>query len=358
MEGLSNFIPLDPIGVTGLFLVGFVGGLVSGFIGSGGAFVLTPAMMSMGVPGIVAVASNMCHKFPKALVGAMKRYKYGQVDVKLGLIMGASAEAGVLIGAEFQQHIKTTFGDAGSNLYVSVAFVIVLAIVGTFVMRDAWRQHRQGTHDDTADNALIRWVRSLHIPGTMVYFPSIKCRVSFLVTIPMGFATGLLAATIAVGGFIGVPSMMYMLGVPGLMASATELVIAFVMGLGGTIKFAWSGFVDIRLAMIILAGSLFGIQLGAIGTTYVKPYLIKVVMGVIMLMVLVSRAFVVPVYMSQLNMLAPMSDTTMALLKNVSLGIMIAALLVGAGIITRALVAGIREHRQSTQFAGVAMAEE
>ncbi len=66
----TNFIPLNALDVTYLLVVGFIGGLVSGFIGSGGAFVLTPAMMSMGVPGIVAVASNICHKFPKALVGA------------------------------------------------------------------------------------------------------------------------------------------------------------------------------------------------------------------------------------------------------------------------------------------------
>jgi uncharacterized membrane protein YfcA len=199
-----------------------------------GAFVLTPAMMSMGVPGIVAVASNMCHKFPKALVGAIKRARYGQVDVKLGLFMGASAEAGVLYGAHLQQSIKAAFGEAGSNLYVSAAFVPVLAIVG---------------------------------------------------------------------GFVGVPSMMYVLGAPSMMASATELVIAFVMGLGGTIKFAWDGFVDIRLAMIILAGSLFGVQLGAIGTTYVKPFMIKIVMATIMLTVLFSRAFVIPVYLSELELI-------------------------------------------------------
>ncbi|GAF72511.1 unnamed protein product, partial [marine sediment metagenome] len=79
--------------------------MVSGFIGSGGAFVLTPAMMSLGVPGMVAVASNMCHKFPKALVGAYKRFKYGQVDLKLGLIMAASATAGVQVGITVQQFI-------------------------------------------------------------------------------------------------------------------------------------------------------------------------------------------------------------------------------------------------------------
>ena len=138
-DALANFINLDAITILYLFGVGFVGGLVSGFIGSGGAFVLTPGMMSLGVPGLVAVASNMCHKFPKALVGAIKRAKYGQVDVKLGLVLGVSAEAGVLYGANIQEKIKQAFGDAGSNLYVSVAFVVILATVGGFVLRDAWK---------------------------------------------------------------------------------------------------------------------------------------------------------------------------------------------------------------------------
>jgi len=73
---VSQFVDLQLWQVIYLVFVGFVGGLVSGFIGSGGAFVLTPSMMSMGVPGIIAVASNMCHKFPKALVGAIKRAKF------------------------------------------------------------------------------------------------------------------------------------------------------------------------------------------------------------------------------------------------------------------------------------------
>src|SRR6266540_1586617 len=105
-----NFIDLTTANVLSLFVIGFIGGLVSGFIGSGGAFVLTPAMMSMGVGGVVAVASNMCHKFPKALIGSIKRAKYGQVDVKLGIVLGISAEAGVIYGAHIQESIKKAFG--------------------------------------------------------------------------------------------------------------------------------------------------------------------------------------------------------------------------------------------------------
>ncbi len=353
----GHFVHLTSLEILYLFVVGFIGGLVSGFIGSGGAFVLTPAMMSMGVPGVVAVASNICHKFPKALVGAIKRAKYGQVDVKLGLVMGVSAEAGVIYGAHLMESVRHAFGHAGSNLYVSVAFVVVLGVVGGYVLRDAWKVYKSGQIDAAEKtSALARRVQSIHIPYTMMYFPSLKARVSVLFTIPLGFATGMLAATIAVGGFIGVPGMHYVLGAPSLMASATELVVAFVMGVGGTMKYAWSGLVDIRLAMIILAGSLFGIQLGAIGTTYVKPHMIKVVMGVIMVMVVLSRALVVPVYLGELELIAALEGSTAAILKNASFTIMMLALAAGAFIVLSALIKGIRAFRREEALAGVSAA--
>ena len=355
--GEISFLDLSLGNVLFLFIVGFIGGLVSGFIGSGGAFVLTPAMMSMGVPAIMAVASNMCHKFPKALVGAMKRAKFGQVDVKLGIVMGISAEAGVLYGATIQKSIKDSFGDVGSNLYVSIVFVIVLAVVGGYVLRDAINLYRSGAHDEKTTK-LAKWVQSVKIPGTMMYFPSIKTEISVLFTIPLGFATGMLAATIAVGGFIGVPAMMYILGVPGLMASATELVIAFVMGMGGTIKYALDGLVDVRLAMIILAGSLFGVQLGAIGTTYVKPYMVKVVMGVIMMLVLLSRGLMVPVYLAKLEYIDPISEGTEAILRNVSFVMLIAALAVGALIILYSLISGYRAHQKQHEMMEAAEAAD
>ena len=145
-----KFIDLTWMNVGFLFVVGFIGGLVSGFIGSGGAFVLTPAMMSLGVPAAVAVASNMCHKFPKAMVGAYKRYKYGQVDIKLGLVMAASATVGVQAGIKIQEYILSKWGEAGSNLYVSLSFVTVLIIVGGYVFYDAWKISKSGLPDQVS----------------------------------------------------------------------------------------------------------------------------------------------------------------------------------------------------------------
>jgi len=353
-----NFIDLTWTSTLILFLVGFVGGMVSGFIGSGGAFVLTPAMMSMGVPGVVAVASNMAHKFPKALVGAHKRHKYGQVDIKLGIVMGIFAEAGVLFGKHVMVDIREAFGAAGTNLYVSAVFVVVLGIVGGFVLRDALRE-RRGEAAKTSQTKeltpLVRWVRSIEIPGTMLYFKSMDARVSFLILAPLGFATGLLAATIAVGGFIGVPAMMYILGLPALTASATELVIAFVMGLGGSLFYALDGFVDIRLSMIILAGSLFGIQIGAIGTTYVKDYVVKFVMAAIMLLVLVSRFFYIPGYLSELGAIETLEPGTRGWLDGIGEGALVFALLFGALMILQALYKGMQEHRLAVAAAAPAL---
>ncbi len=342
LEGLQ-FIELTWLTAAFLFIVGFVGGLVSGFIGSGGAFVLTPGMMSLGVPATVAVASNMCHKFPKAMVGAYKRWRYGQVDLKLGLVMAASATLGVQFGIWIQEWILDKWGQAGSNLYVSVAFVLVLVTVGGYVFYDAWKIARTEKAEEASKLAL--WLQSVHIPP-MIRFHTAGVTMSLWLTIPVGLATGMLAATIAVGGFIGVPGMIYVVGASGLISSATELVIAFLMGFGGSIKWALNGMIDIRLTLIILAGSLFGVQLGAIGTTYVKDYLIKVVMGVIMLMVAVSRGMAIPKYLAELQLISA-SDTTTGFLMKCSFVVMCLALMVGAVIILGAMWKAKREERRA-----------
>ncbi|MEW6111883.1 MAG: sulfite exporter TauE/SafE family protein [Thermodesulfobacteriota bacterium] len=338
VEGLK-FIDLNWINVGFLFIVGFIGGLVSGFIGSGGAFVLTPGMMSLGVPAAVAVASNMCHKFPKAMVGAYKRFKYGQVDLKLGLVMAASASVGVQAGIKVQEFILSRWGEAGSNLYVSLSFVAVLVVVGGYVFYDAWKSVKSGGGEQVS--ALAQKLQKIYLPP-MIHFKTANVTISLWFTIPVGFATGMLAATIAVGGFVGVPGMIYVIGASGLISSATELVIAFIMGFGGSVKWAVHGMVDIRLTLIILAGSLLGVQLGAIGTTYVKDHMIKVVMGSIMMIVAVSRALAVPQYLVELNVIS-VESSTIAILEVASFATMCFALGVGAIIILGSMWKGRRE---------------
>jgi uncharacterized protein len=271
----------------------------------------------------------MCHKFPKAMVGAYKRYKYGQVDIKLGLVMAASATVGVQIGIKIQEFVLSKWGEAGSNLYVSLSFVAVLVIVGGYVFYDAWKISSSGIGDQVS--SLARKLQKINIPP-MIYFKTADVRISLWFTIPVGLATGLLAATIAVGGFVGVPGMIYVVGASGLISSASELVIAFIMGFGGSVKWAIHGMVDIRLTLIILAGSLLGVQLGAIGTTYVKEHMIKVVMGTIMIVVAFSRALAVPRYLEELGLIS-MAQSTISLLDLLSFITMCLALAIGTVII-------------------------
>ena len=330
---IIKFIELNLLNISFLLILGFIGGLVSGFIGSGGAFVLTPGMMSLGVDGLVAIASNMCHKFPKALVGAFKRYKYGQVDLKLGLIMASCALLGVLVGIDIQQKINNAYGNLGSDLYVSLAYVIVLTSIGSYVFYDAYRTQNSGGIEKKSKLSLV--LKNINLP------PKAKLKVadsviSIWFILPIGFLTGMLAATIAVGGFIGVPGMIFVLGAPSVVASATELVVAFSMGLVGSIKWGLMGLIDIRLTVIILAGSLFGVQIGAYGTTFVNQNYIKKVMGTIMLLVALSRGIIIPSYLSELSFINISVNINM-FLKNLSFVVMFLALGTGAFMITKSM---------------------
>lgn len=343
------FLDMTITRVVTLLIVGLIGGLLSGFIGSGGAFVLTPAMMSLGVPGAVAVASNMCHKFPKAMVGAYKRYKYGQADIKLGLVMASTAIIGVQIGIVIQKYILNRFGNAGSNLYVSFVFMVVLVLVGGYVLYDAYKLAK-GKDEATVSKLALRLQR-INLPP-MLHFKVAKVTISAWVTIPVGLLTGMLAATIAVGGFIGVPGMIYVVGASAIVATATELIIAFVMGAWGSIQWGLSGLIDIRMTLLILFGSLIGVQLGALGTTYVKDYMIKLVMASTMLIVAVSRGVKVPGYLADLGFIPVLEKQTVAVLEQISFWALVTALGSAAIIITVAMVSGMRrakaEHATQT----------
>jgi uncharacterized membrane protein YfcA len=294
------FIHIGPFEAIFLLALGFFGGMLSGFIGSGGAFVLTPGMMSIGTPGAVAVASNMCHKFPKAMIGAWRRYKIGHLDPKLAIIMAVSAIAGVQIGIQVQKMIAEALGPVGTSLYVSIAFLIVLPTVAAICLRDAIKAKRSGL-EDTEPRLAMKLEKTFRVPP-MINFKVAGRTQSLWLTIPTGFATGFLAATIAVGGFVGVPSMIYIIGAPSFVASGTELGIAFVMGSTGTFTWVYLlGAVDFRLTALILAASLIGVQIGAVGTTYVRPYFVKLAMAVVMILVTISRACAVPGYLADLG---------------------------------------------------------
>jgi uncharacterized membrane protein YfcA len=299
------YIGLDLLAALQVVLLGFIGGTLSGFIGSGGAFFMTPGMMNLGVHGVVAVGSNITHKFGKAMMGAKKHGEMGHVDKKLGLFMVLTAFLGIRVAVMINRALfKGEVGSHGegggalSNLYISLVFVVVLSIVSISMLRDALQSRKDG--DAGPSRRIANYLSRLRL-FPLIRFPVADVRVSLWVVLAVGLAVGYLAGTIGVGGFLGVPAMIYVFGVPTAVAAGTELFLAMFMGAFGAINYAFEGFVDIRLTLLLYLGSLVGIYIGAYGTRVVKEVMIRLVTGIIILLCVFSRAIAVPMYLRQLG---------------------------------------------------------
>ncbi|MCB8818816.1 sulfite exporter TauE/SafE family protein [Desulfosporosinus shakirovi] len=296
---VMRFIDITPKVGLSMVGLGFLGGALSGFLGSGGAFVMTPGMMALGVPGIAAVSSNLAHKFGKAMVGARKHSKMGNVDVKLGIFMVAFLLLGVRLAVILNELIFASMGKEGSNLYISVVFVVLLSGLSIFILKDISKPSaKSGSGEPSGFAAKLSKV---NLPP-MIYFKVANVRVSLWFVALIGVATGWLAGTVGVGGFIGVPAMIYILGIPTMVAAGTELFLAIFSGASGSFQYAMNGFVDIRLVLLLYLGSLLGLHIGANATKMVSELQIKLVMAVVIGMSALSRAFAIPKYLVDLQM--------------------------------------------------------
>ncbi|MBW2109293.1 MAG: sulfite exporter TauE/SafE family protein [Deltaproteobacteria bacterium] len=313
----------------GMALLGFMGGTLSGFIGSGGAFLMTPGMMNLGVPGVMAVGANITHKFGKAMMGSRKHGEYGHVDKKLAIFLLITALIGIKLAVWVNGYIFHVLGKAGSSLYVSVFFVVTLTLIGGSMLKDALRSMK-----DTAagpSKALLALSSKLKFPP-MINFPVSGVQISLWTMVVIGTAIGYMAGTIGVGGFIGVPAMIYVFGVPTVVAAGSELFLAMFMGAWGAFNYALGGFVDLRLTLLLYAGSLVGIYVGAIGTALVKELYIRLITALLILLCCISRALAVPEYLKTLKYI----ELSEAAAKWCEIGSKI--FLFGSGIIATALI--------------------
>ncbi|MFZ5590233.1 MAG: sulfite exporter TauE/SafE family protein [Bacillota bacterium] len=323
-----KFISMTPQMAASLVGIGFVGGMLSGFLGSGGAFIMTPAMMSLGIPGIMAVAANITHKFGKAIMGSKKHGEYGNVDKRMGLVMFIALFIGVQLAVSVSKNVLAKAGTAGSNLYISVMFVVILTWVSWFMYRDVKRTAAGGV---PSRGGLAEKIGSLNIPP-MIHFKVANVRCSLWLALLVGLATGFLAGTIGVGGFIGVPAMIYLLGVPTYVAAGTELFLAIFSGMQGAYLYAINGLVDLRITLLLYVGSLLGLTIGAVGTRVVRGMQIKQVMTAIIAMVAVSRAVVIPKYLVDMKVIK-MSQQSVSLFKYASDAFLYGSGLVGCSMI-------------------------
>ncbi len=308
MEALMGnmFVTLDLSTALQVSLLGFIGGILSGFIGSGGAFFMTPGMMNLGISGVVAVGSNITHKFGKAMVGSKQHGKLGNVDKRLGICLILASFAGIQIAVWINSMLFKGGGDghgaggsAAADLYISMVFISILSFVAISMLRDALKA-RGADGDQGPSMKIANFLARLHLPP-YISFPVSDVRISLWVLILVGLATGYLAGTIGVGGFIGVPAMIYVFGVPTAVAAGTELYLAMFMGAFGALNYAFQGFVDIRLTILLYTGSLLGIFVGIYGTKVVKEILIRIVTGTVIILCVLSRGIAIPTYLRKIG---------------------------------------------------------
>jgi len=305
---MTNFIDINLGIALQVVMLGFIGGILSGFIGSGGAFFMTPGMMNLGVDGVIAVASNITHKFGKAIVGSRKHAAAGNVDKKLAFFLLATAIAGIQIAVGINSYLFKGGGDghgaaqgAAANLYISLVFTFILSFVAVSMLRDVLKS-ANGEADGGPSMKIAKYLSRLNLPP-VIHFGVSDCSVSLWVLMAVGIATGYLAGTIGVGGFIGVPAMIYVFGVPTAVATGTELFLAVFMGAYGALSYAYQGFVDLRLTLLLYLGSLVGVHLGVYGVKVVKEKYIRMVTSLIILLCVISRVIAIPVYLRQLYLI-------------------------------------------------------
>ena len=267
---------------------GLLIGILFGFFGMGGSFLVTPALLVMGYKPNVAVASGLAFVFGTSVIATLKHRDLGQVDYKLGVLMIAGTTGGIevgKIGLEYLQHL----GLAGT--VVSVAYIGLLGAIGAFVTYTALKDgdggisHDVEESDDMADDIppIAQKIQSYNVP------PMISVRGGFTVSLWMvlavAFATGLLSGFLGVGGgFIRMPALFYLVGVPVPVAVGTDLFEIVFSGGIGSFLYAQSGAVDLSIVAPLLAGSALGARIGAGATNLVDEDDIKVYFGMMLLL--------------------------------------------------------------------------
>lgn len=296
---------MELFGVAASLLGMFAGfglliGLLFGFFGMGGSFLVTPALLVMGYETDVAVASGLAFVFGTSVIATLKHRDLGQVDYKLGVLMIAGTTAGIEVGKIGLHRLQ----DVGlANTVVSVSYVGLLGAIGAFITYNATRNDGGGgvSHDpesDEGDDAGInaddvpdvaRTIQSYRLP------PMVELRggvtVSLWMILGVAFATGLLSGFLGVGGgFIRMPALFYLVGVPVPVAVGTDLFEIVFSGGIGSFLYAMDGAVNLSIVAPLLAGSALGARLGATATGLVEEDDIKVYFGVMLLLGAVAVA--------------------------------------------------------------------
>ncbi|MGC7846775.1 sulfite exporter TauE/SafE family protein [Desulforudis sp. 1088] len=277
-------MPVNPLIILGL---GGIVGMMSGLFGVGGGFLLTPLLMMFGIPPAVAAASDSNQIVAASCSGALAHKRLGNVDIKMGLIFLSGAVAGGTFGTQMVKVLRLL---GNYDVTVKLVYVVLLALVGGFMLWESLRASRGLNRHPTKAGAGIKYLMSRLPLQTEFRVSGIRASIVFVVG--LGFLVGFLAALLGVGGgFITVPAMIYLLGMPTLVAIGTDLFQIVFTSINVTFQQAVINHsVDVLLAVLLFCGSTIGAQLGARLCRYFRPEQLRVLLAVIVLLVMVKLA--------------------------------------------------------------------
>ncbi|MGM9490649.1 TSUP family transporter [Ideonella sp. YS5] len=291
------YLPISGTEVNGfaLILLGFTVGVIGGFFGVGGAFMVTPALNVFGFPMAYAIGTDMAHIAGKSIVSTFKHRRFGNVDMKLALLMIIGTVVGIELGATLILWLEK-IGRIGP--IVRVTYMCLLFGLGAYMLyeymtatRRAVKPAADDTHADAGKSKLALWMQGIKL-RPVVYLKVSGFRISVWVIIGMGLFTGFLAGFLGVGGgFIRMPALMYIIGAPTKVAVGTDLFEVMVTGAYGAFSYALKGRVELLAAMIMLIGAAMGAQLGATATLYARGTIIRLYFAITMVAGGVSVVF-------------------------------------------------------------------
>ena len=247
------------VNVLLIFAVGGGVGFLSGLFGVGGGFLMTPLLFFIGIPSAVAVAIGAPLIVASSISGVLAHWKRGNVDFRMGGFLLVGGVVGSTLGVWVFTLLR---GEGHIDLVIRISYVFFLAVIGGLMLTESVRAIMQRKKNQSKRDHSHNWMHGLPFK---VRFRTSRLYISALPPLGVGLFVGFLAGIMGVGGgFVMVPAMIYLLGMPTSVVVGTSLFqIIFVSANVTILQSATNQTVDIVLALILLFGGVMGAQFGA-----------------------------------------------------------------------------------------------
>jgi len=288
MDIFNIYLPIAQQNFNILLLVtiGFCVGVLGGFFGVGGAWIVTPALNIFGFPMAYAIGTDFAHIFGKSIVSTKKHNKMGNVDWKLGFFTMIGTIPGVEVGAQVIMYLEKVGLVESSVRWVYIIMLIGLSIFMIYDYIVIRKKREESAKNGIVSNkkSLVEKVRDIKIPP-MINFPrSNISAISIWTIIFVFFLAGFISGFLGVGGgFIRMPTLIYIFGLPTAVAVGTDLFIVMLDGAYGCFTYSLKGRTDLIAAVLMLFGAAIGAQIGVTAVKYIRGYGIRLLFALMIL---------------------------------------------------------------------------